>query len=80
MPGGRGQLKQAGCPASSVTALHLLPEKPRVVTLRAGDSLAPPGGTVPYQMGARGDLPANSDPVIALCRLRRAGGNIHKEC
>ena len=60
--------------------LLLLPEKPRVVTLRAGDSLAPPGGTVLYQMGARGDLPANSDPVIALCRLRLAGGNIHKEC
>jgi len=80
MPGGRGQVKQAGCPASSVNALHLLPEKPCVVTLRDGDSLAPPGGTVPYQMGARGDLPANSDPVIALCRLRQAGGNIHKEC
>ena len=44
MPGGRGQVKQAGCSASSVTALHLLPEMPRVITLRAGDSLAPQEG------------------------------------
>ena len=41
MPGGRGEVKQAGCPASSVTALHLLPEKPCVVPLRAGTALLP---------------------------------------
>ena len=70
---GRLSSQQCYCPSSPSWEAMCGPSQ-------SWDSLAHWGGTVPYQMGGPGDSPANSDLVIALCRLRQAGGNIHKEC